>query len=174
MGMRVPALYFTLCVTFEQRCSLSFSRLSFCSLSLSCHCLVLLPSSTGSVLGHLGMCLRSLKLIDGKPAILYPKFLQQSPESWQPAYLLQPSEGSQCRDCLPAARQFCEHWLQLPAVLGCHKPLLFPEKASPPSWENSVTFFEVFGWMEWIKCYLPVPVQHGMPCLSLLSIISLF
>lgn len=165
MGMRVPALYFTLW-TSEQSFYLSFSRLCFCSLSLSCHCPLLLLPCTGAGLGHLWVCLSSLKLIDWKLAILYPKNPPAGPRMLAASFSALAWWGVTVQGLLASCMAVLgEHWFQLPAVLACHKPLPSPQQAFPPSWENSGTFSEVFGWMEDIKCYLPVPVQHGMPCL---------
>lgn len=129
------------------------SAASVCAVTVQC----CPPPCTAAGLGHLGMCVMGEKL-----AILYPKPLQQSPDSWQAAQLVCPGQGSQCRDGLPTALL----WALIPALLGCHKPQAFP-----PSWENSLTFCEVLGWMEEIKSYLPVLVQ---PCLGLYNMSPLF
>lgn len=162
--MRVPALYFTSRESLSRVVTCPFlgcgSAPSVCAVTVqSCS----LPC-TGAGLGHLGVCLSSLELIDGNQQSLVPN----SPESRQAAYL--PSLVRVPGQGLPASCWLlCEHRFQLPALLGCHKPLLCSEQASPPSWDNSGTSVEICGGMEGIKCYLPVPEQHGMPCLGLYS-----
>lgn len=159
MGMTVPGLYFTLWVNSEQSCSLSFSRLWFCNFSLSCHCPLLPPSLHCSWSWPFGAVSPAGGWETGNP------LSRNAPA--EPRVLAGSSAGvacgeSQCREGFPAAGQVC------------HKPLPSPEQASPPSWENSVTFWEVFGWMEEIKSYLPVLVQPGMPCLGLHNMSPLF
>lgn len=161
MGMRVPALYFTLCELWAKLITV-LSWLWLCILSLCCHCPVLLPPLHWSWSWPSGGVSQFSQADRWKPAILYPNLLHQSPGSWQAAYC-SAGEGSQCRDCMAALWAL----IPVPALLGCHKPLLCSEQASPPSWEIQGLLLRSLD--EWKELRATCLYQNSMGCLGFAS-----